>query len=73
MLVAWVGGARPSVGILAVQHYLFDLFKIRSDEYKIATYRPEDFILRFNKLEDADRILHAALSANAPFLLLFKC
>jgi hypothetical protein len=58
-LVAMVGGTRPAVSPPMVAAYLLEHFDIRPGEAEVRRHDPEDFIVRFRRREDRDRVLAA--------------
>lgn len=56
-LVAMVGGTRPAVSPAMVATYLLEHFDIMAREAVIRRHDPEDFIVRFRRREDRDRVL----------------
>lgn len=60
-LVVMVGGARPPVSPAMVSHYLFERFGLLYEDTDIRCHDPEDFVVRFRRDVDRDRVLAAPL------------
>lgn len=71
-LVAWVAGTRPEITVKEVKNLLQRFYNVQPDEYSICPYKPEDFLIRFNVKEVADRVLHSDPPSAAQFLLRFR-
>lgn len=56
-LVAMVGGTRSEVSTAMVSSYLFTRFEIRAEDAVVRLHDPEDFVVRFRRREDRDRVL----------------
>lgn len=61
-LVALVVGTRPFVSPAMVSHYLLEHFDIPKDSIDVCRNEPEDFLVRFSRREDRDRVLTAVPS-----------
>ncbi|CAD6271194.1 unnamed protein product [Miscanthus lutarioriparius] len=57
-LVACVGGTRPSVSPAIVRQFLSDCFRMGIEDAKVLGHDPKDFVVRFRRREDRDRVLH---------------
>ncbi|OQU77416.1 hypothetical protein SORBI_3009G046400, partial [Sorghum bicolor] len=56
-LVAMVVGARPFIRAAAIYEALRNRFNILRDDVDIRAHEPDDFIVRFRRREDRDRVL----------------
>lgn len=67
-LVAVVAGTRPPVSPVMIRTYLATEFGIV--DAAVHRHEPEDFVVRFARREDADRVLHTRVY-DPPFLLIW--
>jgi len=70
-LVVLVGGTRPAMSPAMVTVYLFERFDIMAGEAEVRRHEPEDFVVRFRRRVDRDRVL-AAPPTGAPLPLLWR-
>lgn len=73
-LVAMVAGTRPPVTPAMVRDHLRTRFDIPDDAMLVQRHAPEDFIVRFSRLEDLERVLRSRPPSGgaAPFMLLWR-
>ena len=68
-LVAMIGGTKPSVTPAMVREHLGSRFLIDDADMSVLRHAPEDFIVRFSRREDLERVLHTPSPEGAsPFL-----
>jgi len=60
-LVAVVAGTRPAVSPAMVLAYLATNFGIDADSVSVRKHDPEDFVVRFSRHEDVERVLHTVV------------
>jgi hypothetical protein len=60
-LVALVASTRPPVSPAMVRSYLATLFGLGDDLVSVRRHDPEDFIVRFARHEDRERVLHSVV------------
>jgi hypothetical protein len=66
-LVAMVGGTRPAVSTAMVRDHLNAEFGIPVETVSVHRHSPEDLIVRFQRRDDLERVLHAPVApAGAP-------
>lgn len=56
-LVALVGRTRPETTTQEVRDQLITWYAIEEDKFTISRYYPEDFLVRFQRIEDVDKVL----------------
>ena len=61
-LVAVIGGNRPNLSTMMVSSYLLERFELTSLDADVRRHEPEDFVVRFRRAADRDRVLAAALT-----------
>jgi hypothetical protein len=70
-LVVTVGGTRPVVSTAMVSSLLFERFGLTTQDADVRRHVPEDFIVRFRRPADRDRVL-AAGPTGAPLPLIWN-
>lgn len=68
-LVALVGGTRPPVTPAMVREHPRVRFHVDDADMSVMRHAPEDFIVRFSRREDLERVLAAPPKGSAPFML----
>lgn len=71
-LIALVVGTRPSVTTAMVRAHLAKSFGIVNDLVTVRHHWPEDFIVRFSRLEDLELVLGMPPAVAAPFSLRWR-
>ncbi|CAD6234865.1 unnamed protein product [Miscanthus lutarioriparius] len=71
-LLALLVGTRPVVTPTMVLDHLEEHFGIPDDRVSVRRTRPNDFIVRFSRREDLERVLSAAPPERAPFTLQWR-
>ncbi|KAG0526126.1 hypothetical protein BDA96_06G118600 [Sorghum bicolor] len=71
-LVAMLGGTRPPVSPAAVREHLCQRFQFGEADVSVCRHAPEDFLARFARSEDLERVLAAPPLSFAPFLLSWR-
>ncbi|CAD6229522.1 unnamed protein product [Miscanthus lutarioriparius] len=56
-LVGLVGGTRPVVSTATVYNFLYSEFELTMNDVQLRRHHPEDFIARFRRRADRDRVL----------------
>ena len=57
VLVAVVGGTRPLVLLAMHYQFPFNHFGVAGEDAEVHRHDPEDFVVRFRRREDRDRVL----------------
>lgn len=70
-LVAVVGGTRGPVSPAMVRQFLFDRFGVAGEDAEVRRHDPEDFVVRFRRCEDRDRVLSTP-AVGAQFSLIWR-
>lgn len=70
-LVTVVGGTRPPVSPTMVRQFLFDCFGVAGEDAEVRRHDPEDFVVRFRRCEDRDRVLGSP-AVGAQFSLIWQ-
>jgi hypothetical protein len=71
-LLGLVVGTRPAVTSVMVLEHLQECFGITRDVVSVWRTRPDDFIARFSRQEDLDRVLAAQPLPGAPFVVCWR-
>jgi hypothetical protein len=71
-LVALVGGTKPPVTPAMVHQHLRVGFGVDDAAMSVMRHAPEDFIVRFSRREDLERVLAAPPDGSAPFTLTWR-
>lgn len=61
VLVAMVGGNRPTVSPAQVRDQLQSFYNMPADAFIVSRHSPEDFLVQFNCRDDLECVLHALL------------
>lgn len=66
-LLALVLGTRPPVSPVMLKQHLIDYYNVPGDLVTVRRTHPDDFIIRFARGEDLERVLGSPEPRGAPF------
>jgi hypothetical protein len=67
-----VVGTRPPVSTAMMRAHLSEVYGIAGDLFTVHRHPPEDFIVRFSRMEDLEIVLGTPTPDNAPFPLRWR-
>lgn len=71
-LLAMVLGTRPPVSPAMLQQHLLEHYNVPGDLVSVRRTRPDDFIVRFSRRDDLERVLGSPPPQDAPFAIRWR-
>ena len=70
-LLVLIGDTRPAISPAMITAYLLEHFEILAEDAEVRRHEPEDFVVRFRRRVDRDRVL-AAPPTGMPLPLMWR-